>query len=243
MKKYWTQKEYDILLKLYPDCKTETLALILNRKASLISQKASLLGIQKSEGFRKSPISGRLMKGSEIGAATRFTNQTPGWNKGLKQVDYMSAENIEKTAKTRFKKGQDPHNTVPIGFERITKDGYIEIKVRHLKNGDANNKNFELKHRLLWVENHGPIPSGMVVSIKGTDKINFSIDDLELITMKQNLLQNTMCDTSIVKRFMGIKNPDFVEKIITEMPELIEQKRQTIKLNQKINKEYANDSK
>lgn len=239
MRKYWTSQELEVLKRLYPDCKTETLALMLNRKASVISQKAALLGIYKSDGFKKSPISGRMMKGSEIGAATRFTKQTPGWNKGLKQKDYMSSEMIERTAKTRFKKGQDPHNTVPIGFERITRDGYVEIKVRHLKNGDANNKNFELKHRLLWVENNGSIPIGMIVSIEGNDKINFTIDDLELITMKENLLKNTMCDSSIVKRFLGVKNPEFVEKIITEMPELIAQKRQTMKLNQKINKDYA----
>lgn len=243
MRKCWTSTELGIVQRLYPDCKTETLALILNRKASIISQKAALLGVKKSEGFRKSPISGRLMKGSEIGAATRFTKQTPGWNKGLKQVDYMSAENIEKTAKTRFKKGQDPHNTVPIGHERITIDGYVEVKIQHLKNGDANNKNFELKHRLIWEEHFGKIPQGMNVEFLDNNKMNFEPSNLVLRTRKENLLKNTMSDSSIVKRFMGVKNPEFVEKIMTEMPELIEQKRQTIKLNQKINKEYVRDCK
>jgi len=239
MKKFWTPREFEILRRLYPDCKTETLALILKRKASLISQKASLLGIKKSEGFKKSPISGRLMKGSEIGAATRFTNLMPGWNKGLKQADYMSPEMIEKTAKTRFKKGQDPHNTVPVGSERITKDGYVEIKTNHYKDGDGKNKNFELKHRLLWVENFGEIPAGMVVSIRGDDKVNFTIDDLELISMEENLQRNIVCDSSIVKRFLGVKDAEKVDEIIKELPEVIIQKRKTILLNQQIKKEYA----
>lgn len=234
MKKFWTPTELGIVRRLYPDCKTETLALILNRKVSLISQKASILGICKSEGFKKSPISGRMMKGSEIGAATRFTKQIPGWNKGLKQVDYMSPEMIEKTKATRFVKGQDPHNTVPIGHERITVDGYVEIKTNHFKDGDAKNKNFELKHRLLWEKHNGEVPDGFVVSIKGDDKINFTIDDLELISMKENLLRNTVCDASIVKRFMGIKQPELVEKAINEIPDLIHLKRTNLIINSQI---------
>lgn len=239
MRKPWTAKEIEILRRLYPDCKTETLALLLNRKSSLISQKANVLGIHKSEGWKKSPLSGRMLKGSTIGEATRFTNQTPGWNKGLKQKDYMSPEMIEKTAKTRFKKGQDPHNTVPIGYERITDDGYTEVKVRHLKNGDAKNKNFELKHRLIYQENFGEIPEGMIVEFLDSDKLNFEPSNLVLQTRKENILRNSYSDNGIMKRFFGIKNPEIIEKIKAEIPEIINQKRQTILLNQKINKEYA----
>ena len=238
MRKLWTAQEYEILQRMYPDCKTETLALMLGRKASIISQKAALLGIKKSEGYMKSPLSGRISKANDIGLSTRFTNLSPGWNKGLKQKDYMSPEMIEKTAKTRFKKGQDPHNAVAIGHERISRDGYLEVKIQHLK-GTGKNNNFVTKHRLLWVEHFGEIPIGMNVEFLDGDKMNIVIENLVLRTRKENLLKNTMCDSSIVKRFLGVKKQEFVEKIMTEMPELIEQKRQTIILNQKINKEYG----
>lgn len=241
MRKFWTPKEIAVLHRLYPDCKTETVALILNRKASLIAQKANLLGIHKSDGYMKSPLSGRISKTNDIGLETRFTKQMLGWNKGLKQKDYMSPEMIERTAGTRFKKGQDPHNTVAIGHERISGDGYLEVKINHLKT-NGKNDNFEAKHRLLYAEHFGPIPDGMVVEFVDGDKMNITLSNLVLRTKKENLLKNTMCDSSIVKRFLKVRNPELVEKIITEMPELIEQKRQTIKLNQKINKEYANDS-
>lgn len=243
MKKFWTPQEIDILRRLYPDCKTVTLELLLKRKASIISQKAALLGIYKSEGFKKSPISGRIMKGDSRGEATRFTKQTPGWNKGLKQKDYMSPEMIEKTAKTRFKKGQDPHNSVVIGYERITVDGYTEVKVRHLKNGDAKNKNFELKHRLIYEQNIGPIPKGMIVEFLDGNKQNFELSNLVLRTRKENMLQNSYSDNGIVKRFFRIKNPEIVEKIKQDIPEIINQKRQTILLNQKINQDYGSTSK
>lgn len=236
MKKIWTSQEIETLKRLYPDCKTETLEGIFKRKASIISQKASKLGIGKSEGFKKSPISGRMLKGNTIGEATRFTKQTPGWNKGLKQVDYMSAEMIERSAKTRFKKGQDPHNAVPIGYERITQDGYVEVKVRHLKGGDAKNKNFVLKHRMIYEQNFGEISEGMNVEFLDGNKLNFELSNLVLRTRQENMLRNSYSDNGIVKRFFGVKNPETVDKIIEEMPDLIKQKRKTILLNQKINK-------
>ena len=239
MRKVWTSVEVEILRRLYPDCKTVTLEKILGRKASLISSKANVLGIKKSEGFMNSPLSGRLSKGSVIGAATQFKHNTPGWNKGLKQVDYMSPEMIERTSKTRFKKGQDPHNAKPIGYERITADGYVEVKVRHLKNGDGKNKNFELKHRLMYEAEIGPIPEGMNVEfVPGADKINFTISDLVLRTRKENLLNNTICDQSIVKRFLKIKEPEMIAEMIEKYPYLIELQRKIIKTKSKLN-EYS----
>lgn len=242
MRKFWTTQEIETLRRLYPDCKTITLELIFKRKASIISQKASTIGIHKSEGYRNSPLSGRISKTNDIGLGTRFTNLSPGWNKGLKQKDYMSPEMIERTARTRFKKGQNPHNTVAIGHERISRDGYLEVKINHFKT-NGKNDNFEAKHRILYVEHFGPIPKGMNVEFLDGNKMNLELSNLVLRTRKENLLKNTMCDSSIVKRFMRVRNPESVAIIITEMPELIEQKRKTILLNQKINKEYANDTK
>lgn len=238
MRKIWSSQEVEILRRLYPDCKTETLAKILKRKASLVSSKANVLGIKKSEGFKKSALSGRISKGNDIGATTRFTPGLAGWNKGLKQVDYMSPEMIEKTSKTRFKEGQDPHNLKPIGYERITVDGYVEVKVRHVK-GDGKNKNFELKHRLVYEKEFGPIPKGMNVEfLPGADKINFSISDLILRTRKENLITNTMRDEAIVKRFLKIKDPEMIAEMIANHPYLIELQRNILKTKSKLN-EYS----
>jgi hypothetical protein len=52
----------------------------------------------------------------------------------------------------------------------------------------------------------------MIVEFKDRDKLNFDINNLELRTRRENLLSNTMCDTSIVKRFLGVK-PELVEKV------------------------------
>lgn len=237
MRKYWTPEECSILMQNYPDKSTVDLLLLLpGRTISGIIGQASKIGLYKSEAFMKSPMSGRISKENDIGLDTRFKQNAPGWNKGMKQEDYMSAENIERTKQTRFKTGQDPHNTQIIGYERLYKDGYIEVKVRHLKDGDSNNKNFEFKHRIIYKEKNGPIPKGMIVEFLDGNNRNFSQENLVLRTRKENLLQNSMCDSSIVKRFIGIKEPEMVSKIIKEYPDLVKLKRKTVVLNQQINK-------
>jgi len=237
MRKFWTEAENELIRLHYPDNDSKSIVhLFENRKVGNIQQHAAKIGVKKSESFFKSPASGRISKDNDIGISTRFNKQWPGWNKGKKQVDYMSAENIEKIKVTQFKKGRDPHNTVAVGHERVTVDGYVEVKVRHAKDGTGKNKNFELKHRLIYIEYHGEIPENAKVYFIDGDKRNFEPENLGIETHAENLLKNTMCDTSIVKRFLGIKEPQLVDKIIKENPELIDLKRNVIKLNQKIKK-------
>lgn len=242
MRKPWTLEEIELIKTHYPDHRTaDIMHLFPGRTVTTLQGRASLLQIKKSAVFMQSAASGRISAHNDIGIKTRFTKQCAGWNKGLKQRDYMSPENIEKTKVNQFRKGQDPHNTVPMGHERISRDGYIEVKIRHLKN-DGKNKNFEAKHRIVYVENFGPIPKNCNVEFRDGDKFNIDPSNLVLRTKKENLLKNSVCDASIVKRFLRIKEPKLVEKIISDMPELIELKRKTIKLNQKINN-HARKSK
>lgn len=105
-------------------------------------------------------------------------------NKGKKQTDYMSAEAIEKTKKTRFKKGSTPHNEKYNGHERITKDGYIEVRIEKAK--------YRLKHLHEWEKINGKLPKGYCLrSIDGT-KQNTSPDNWELISRAENMKLNSI---------------------------------------------------
>lgn len=235
-RKLWLPDEIGYLKNSYPDVPMDQMVLFLNRTASQISNKAHYLGIKRSKSFFESEHCGRIKKGEVIGKSTQFKKGLAGWNKGKKQTEYMDQETIERTKATRFKKGIVPHNIKPIGHERITKDGYIEIKVRESKT-DSKNKNFELKHRLVWEQHHGEIPEGMNVEfVAGADRLNFTIEDLILRTKVENMKKNFESDDCIVKKFLGIKNPELVQKIKNHHPELIEVKRQTLKLNNQLNK-------
>jgi hypothetical protein len=236
MRKFWTEAENELIRLHYPDKKTDAIVCFFkDRTARVIQQHAAAIGVKKSEAFMKSPESGRISKQNDIGVNTRFSHQMPGWNKGKKQADYMSAEAIANTAKTRFKRGQDPHNTQPIGYERITKDGYVEVKVRHLKDGDGKNKNFELKQRLIWEQKNGPIPDGGIIEFLDGDKLNFEDSNLVLRTRKENLLRNRNSDSAIVRKLFKVKEPELVAEIIKKIPAVIECKRKILKIKSDLN--------
>lgn len=102
-------------------------------------------------------------------------------NKGIKGICPDGCE------KTWFKKGHTPVNHREVGSERITVDGYTEVKVQEP------NK-WSLKHRLIWIKNNGPIPKGYAVIFGDGDRQNTDINNLiivsrsQLVTMNKNKL-------------------------------------------------------
>ncbi|HBB28619.1 MAG TPA: HNH endonuclease [Clostridiales bacterium] len=105
-------------------------------------------------------------------------------NKGVKGV------HVKGTEKTWFKKGSKPPNWVPIGSERITKDGYIQIKIQEGKF----QHNWRGKHILIWEEHNGQLPKGHAILFGDGDKRNFSPDNLILVSRAQlaRLNQNNL---------------------------------------------------
>lgn len=235
MRQIWSAEEEQKLINLYPDSSASELVVVFSRSISKICSKANKLGLKKSADFFNGPFSGRL--NGVVGENTRFKKNQPGWNKGKKQTDYMRPEMIERTKNTRFKKGDDPHNTVSIGSTRITKDGYVEIKIRHDKT--HKNKNFVLLQRLIYENNISPIPEGYIVEFIDNNPLNFELNNLRLVTRKENMIKNSLSDKSIVKRFFGIKEEKSIDIIISSIPEVIALKRNAILLNHQINKNYA----
>lgn len=92
---------------------------------------------------------------------------------------------VGRMAETQFKSGHLPHNTKPIGYERITKDGYIEVKLK--MRPSAHEKNFKLKHRLIWEEAHGPIPKGYKVIFLDGNKKNIDLNNLALVSPQEEI--------------------------------------------------------
>ena len=136
----WSPDKREKLITLYPDHTNLEIASILDSTESAVAGMAFKLKLRKSAEF--------LYEHSSKGF---FPKGNQPMNKGRKQTEYMSDVQIEKTKATRFKKGNIPGNHKPVGYERITKDGYIEVKT-------AEPNVFELKHRLIWAEHNGEIP-------------------------------------------------------------------------------------
>lgn len=81
-----------------------------------------------------------------------------------------------------FRKGNAPHNRVPLGTERIGKDGYVEVKVA-LPNPYVKGQQtrFIHKHRYLWEQKNGPLPKDHALKCKDGNKQNCDPANWELI--------------------------------------------------------------
>jgi len=78
--------------------------------------------------------------------------------------------------KTSFSKGQIAWNKKPVGYERIcSKDGYVLIKT-------AEPSVFNLKHRVVWENAHGPVPKNHVIAFLNQDKTDCRLENLILMS-------------------------------------------------------------
>lgn len=134
-----------------------------------------------SEPITLSQVKGYLARHKlKTGTASRFTNGHIPFNKGRKGVCAAGCE------KSWFKNGHLPHNTKPIGYERITKEGYIEVKVKMRPSQPGRGDNFITKQRLIWEEHYGPVPAGYCVVFLDGNNRNFDIENLHLVSRAEN---------------------------------------------------------
>ncbi len=171
-------------------------------------------------------------------------------NKGLKQVDYMTPEAIEKTKHTRFQKGQRPHNT-------YGKPGLISIRKDHKNRGGKPYKyycidvgNWRPLHQYLWEEKFGKVPKGYCLWFKDGDTMNCDLDNLEMITRKENRIRNTghykLDDNYIATMLVGghrkeEKDPALKQELLKH-PDLLDLKRKQLQLNRAIKSHDKNEN-
>ena len=113
----------------------------------------------------------------------QFQKGQVSWNKGKTWEDYMSIEGQKNSRKTCFKKGNKPHNHRPVGSERITVDGYIEIKV-------AEPNKWELKARVIYENKYGKIPVDHKLIYLDGNKQNLELSNLKVISYAEELIMN-----------------------------------------------------
>ena len=129
--------------------------------------------IKQEFGIELTPAQVKGLRGRHginNGIDCRFKKGQVAPNKGVK----MSPELYAKCAPTMFKKGHVPRNHRPVGSERVSCDGYIEIKV-------AEPNIWELKHRVVWEAANGPIPDDSVIIFADGDKQNLELGNLLIV--------------------------------------------------------------
>ena len=161
----WSEEEKEYLKKVAPGNPYKEIQRLMIAKFDI---DYTAVQIKSAMGRYKlnTGLTGRFQKGS-----------TP-FNKGKKGL--IGAN------RTSFKKGQRSHNWVPIGTERITRDGYIQIKIQ-----DGHyHRNWRGKHILIWEKVNGKLPQGHVIIFGDGDNRNFNINNLLLITRGQLAIIN-----------------------------------------------------
>lgn len=177
----FSKEDVNILINLYPNTLSSDIAKLLGCSLSGIYQKAQALNLKKDASFVVEQGKLSIQKAGIGSLSARYKTGNVPANKGKK----MDAQLYDRVKHTFFQKGHTPANHKPIGYERITRDGYIEVKT-------AEPNIFELKHRLIYKENFGEIPEGSVVRFKNGNKLDLSPDNLFLMSKSENMAENTI---------------------------------------------------
>jgi len=265
----WTKAEIELLKRVFPVEGTAAACEALNaagydRTQSAVSWKASVLGITTPTQFWSDaeediirqfyPVGGRHLAHKMLMAegykrtikavaarAKRMGIKAPGNGRyqpgrAYKKWGPMKAETREKVKGTWFKAGHLPSNTKHDGCISVRKDtsgrGYKYIRLAKGK--------WVLYHRHLWKQHHGSIPKGMCIVFRDGDSLNCTIENLEMISRKENRNRNCKNGTAAerltdpfvrhcIRNFHGIPDEEIT-------PDLIEMFRLKYKTEREIKK-------
>jgi hypothetical protein len=189
-RKYFTPAEDELLRQRYPHEITDKIAADMGRPVSSIHGHASRLGLKKTAAAMLECLreSGRRGSRHPNSIAQRIQPGNVPLNKGTRRPGYFAG----RMRDTMFKKGQAPRNWLPIGTVVMNCDGYLQRKMREPGGGFRGGQCWALEHARIWKEAHGPIPAGHIVVFKDRDKRNVKLDNLELITLAENMRRNNI---------------------------------------------------
>ena len=178
----FTEKHLEIIRKVYADTPNKVIATMIPHSATSISKKANTMGLKKTKEYIRE--NGRAVAVAQwnkliehnLQLSSNFKKGHVPWCKGQK----LSSEHIAKLTGV-FKKGQTPHNTLPIGSIRNI-NNYVEIKYKNHK--------WMALARYNWEQVHGPIPKDMCVFKLDGDRYNDDISNLCLVSRKDLAMFN-----------------------------------------------------
>jgi hypothetical protein len=162
--KIFTTEQVDWFKTNYPLLSRRDLTAAFNKKFNQNREEKQVITFLKNNKIKS-------------GRTAHFKAGVPSWSAGTKGV--------LKANRGSFKKGQVPHNHLPIGSERKVCDGYIEIKT-------AEPHTWVGKHRLIWEETRGPIPHNHNIRFRDGDPENLTIDNLFMVNKSEHQILNTM---------------------------------------------------
>jgi len=181
MNRKYTQEHIAYIADNIPGCPFKELTDMFNERFGMNLKVSAMVSLTDRHGLHNGRDTTILPGGALLGVETRFKPGLIPWNKGKKGVMTGGKE-------TQFKKGNRPANWRPLGSERIAEDGYVYVKT---VDGQLN-KNWKVKHVLIWEAANGPAPPGHVVIFGDGDNRNFDPENLLLVSRAQLVRLNQM---------------------------------------------------
>ena len=181
--KQWTKEEYWKYQTYYPqgmyefvrdnswNVSSKDMAEMVNEKFGTEFTPTGMKQFRQRNGI-KSGCTGWFRKGREPG------------NKGRKQSEYCTPEALERSKQTLFRKGHRPANELPVGSVIKNSAGYL-IRKKQMEGSQW--ERWEFLHRAVWEEHNGPIPKGMTVTFKDSNRENCDISNLVLVSRAENI--------------------------------------------------------
>lgn len=167
----YTKEQDEFLIDNVKGITLKELTEKFNKKFNLNVSESGIAGRKNRLNIKSGINGGQFQKGQV------------SFNKGKKWDEYMSKKGQANSRKTTFKKRNVPHNHRPVGSERITIDGFSEIKV-------AEPNKWDLKSRVIYEKHFGKIPEGYIIIYLDGNKLNLELDNLKAISRAEELIMN-----------------------------------------------------
>ena len=174
----FTNDEDEFIKSNYLEIPVKTIASILNRSGCGISGRLKALGLKIPQELADARKAKGMYRAGQIPS-----------NKGKKQIEFMTADAIEKTKATRFKKGHIPNNS---------KDDREEVKRRDTSGRFywmiklPENRKLVFKHIWIWEKENGPVPKGYNIIFKNGNSLDCLYENLECISNAELMVKNSL---------------------------------------------------
>lgn len=180
MKKHWSPEEDRKLVNIYPTMLNMEVAEAMHRSYGSIIGRAQVLGLKKDPAYINEMLMKEAQKLKKLGEAYRYKPGNVSYNKGKS----MNAATKDKLSHTFFAPGHQPWNHKQLGHERLTKDGYLMVKLR--------DRHYVLKHKWIWESENGRVPAGYALKFIDGNPLNCVLGNLRLISFEENMANNSI---------------------------------------------------
>ncbi len=182
-RRMWSPQMEAELVRLYPSLSAPDIASRMGLQTKQIQYKAHKLGLKKSPEWIAERARRAMADPSHPAHQTRFRRGNVPANKGKPHP--AKGRSIE----TQFRAGNRPHSWHPIGYTRISKDGYRQRKTADT---GVTRRDYVGLHHLVWRMHGGTIPASHALCFIDGDPENLDINNLELVSRAELMARNTV---------------------------------------------------